>query len=175
MGYFIPNRGPFLEIAKELGDFRASSGRIFSRRLMLRPAGELYQIDRLEREYFYVLFTFTFHSNSPFSFLYFLYYYLCSWNFNVQVIKKNKKPDSHRYLGGDFLHWTAGKLRWNNKIQNMVFFWKIPIYQTCVEFNEKSEEFGRFLRFFEHVFFKLWPTWRVHLSTLCFFVFSYLN
>ena len=39
MGYFTSNRGPFPEISKELGDFRASSGCIFSRRFMLRPAG----------------------------------------------------------------------------------------------------------------------------------------
>ena len=39
MGYFTSTHGPFPEIAKELGDFWASSGRIFSRRLMLRPAG----------------------------------------------------------------------------------------------------------------------------------------
>ena len=39
MGYFTSYYGPFPKIAKELGDFRASSGRIFSRRLMLRLAG----------------------------------------------------------------------------------------------------------------------------------------
>ena len=39
MGYFTSYHRPFPEISKELGDFRASSKRIFSRRFMLRPAG----------------------------------------------------------------------------------------------------------------------------------------
>ena len=39
MGYFTSNCRSFLEISKELGDFRASLGCIFCRRFMLRPAG----------------------------------------------------------------------------------------------------------------------------------------
>ena len=88
-----------------------------------------------------------------FSFLYFRSYCLCSGNFNMQVINKNEKPDSRRrYKGGDFLQWTASKLRRKLKFWDMGFFQKTPIYQTHGEFDENSEQFGRLSRCSEHVF-----------------------